>query len=283
MLSIGIDLGGTNIVASVVNEKYEILGTGKLPTATPRSADEIFDDIAQACKNAMAEAGVEISDISSVGMGTPGTVNGDGVIEFANNLGFNNVPARDMIRERLGDIPVYVDNDANCAALGEAYAGCGNGAKDFVAVTLGTGVGSGIIVDGKIVSGVNFAGGECGHMWRVMNQYMDTWNGPADWLEVPVSPITGTKFENAASTKMIHIIEFTADLIHHNKLKFDKSRNDDLVVTFHDSCNTSRGMDFCAISSPLSYLSINDNSPPWKSDFSRQARHVVCMPLFSFV
>ena len=164
MLSIGIDLGGTNIVASVVNEKYEILGTGKLPTATPRSADEIFDDIAQACKNAMAEAGVEISDISSVGMGTPGTVNGDGVIEFANNLGFNNVPARDMIRERLGDIPVYVDNDANCAALGEAYAGCGNGAKDFVAVTLGTGVGSGIIVDGKIVSGVNFAGGECGHM-----------------------------------------------------------------------------------------------------------------------
>ena len=69
-----------------------------------------------------------------------------------------------MIRERLGDIPVYVDNDANCAALGEAYAGCGNGAKDFVAVTLGTGVGSGIIVDGKIVSGVNFAGGECGHM-----------------------------------------------------------------------------------------------------------------------
>lgn len=85
-------------------------------------------------------------------------------------------------------------------------------------------------------------GGECGHMWRVMNQYMDTWNGPADWLEVPVSPITGTKFENAASTKMIHIIEFTADLIHHNKLKFDKSRNDDLIVTFHDSCNTSRGM-----------------------------------------
>ena len=69
MLSIGIDLGGTNIVASVVNEKYEILGTGKLPTATPRSADEIFDDIAQACKNAMAEAVVEISDISSVGMG----------------------------------------------------------------------------------------------------------------------------------------------------------------------------------------------------------------------
>jgi len=85
-------------------------------------------------------------------------------------------------------------------------------------------------------------GGECGHMWRVLNQYMDTWNGPADFLEEPVSPITGTKFENAKSTKMVHIAEFTADLIKHGKLKLDPSRNDDLVVTFHDSCNTARGM-----------------------------------------
>lgn len=85
-------------------------------------------------------------------------------------------------------------------------------------------------------------GGECGHMWRVLNQYMDTWNGPADFLEEPVSPITGTKFTNAKSTKMVHITEFTADLIYHNKLKLDPSRNDHLVVTFHDSCNPSRGM-----------------------------------------
>ncbi|MEW6262125.1 MAG: sulfate reduction electron transfer complex DsrMKJOP subunit DsrK [Thermodesulfobacteriota bacterium] len=85
-------------------------------------------------------------------------------------------------------------------------------------------------------------GGECGHMWRVLHQYMDTFNGPADFLEVPVSPITGTRFENAASTKMVHISEFTADLIKHGKLKLDKSRNDHLKVTFHDSCNVSRGM-----------------------------------------
>ncbi|MDI6812532.1 MAG: (Fe-S)-binding protein [Desulfitobacteriaceae bacterium] len=85
-------------------------------------------------------------------------------------------------------------------------------------------------------------GGECGHMWRVVHQYMDTWNGPADFLEEPVSPITGTKFENAKSAKMVHIAEFTADLIQHNKLKLDKSRNDHLRVTFHDSCNTARGM-----------------------------------------
>ncbi len=85
-------------------------------------------------------------------------------------------------------------------------------------------------------------GGECGHMWRVVNQYMDTMNGPADFLEEPVSPITGTKFENAKSTKMVHICEFTADLMKHNKLKLDPSRNDSLRVTFHDSCNPSRAM-----------------------------------------
>lgn len=85
-------------------------------------------------------------------------------------------------------------------------------------------------------------GGECGHMWRVIHQYMDTLNGPADFLEVPKSPITGTVFENAKATKMTHIAEFTADLIHHNKLKLDPSRNDHWVVTFHDSCNPARAM-----------------------------------------
>jgi Fe-S oxidoreductase len=85
-------------------------------------------------------------------------------------------------------------------------------------------------------------GGECGHMWRVIHQYMDTMNGPADFLEEPVSPITGTRFENAKSTKMVHIAEFTADLIRHNKLDLDPARNDHLKVTFHDSCNPSRGM-----------------------------------------
>ena len=85
-------------------------------------------------------------------------------------------------------------------------------------------------------------GGECGHMWRVINQYMDTMNGPADFLEEPVSPITGTKFENARSTKMVHIMEFLADLIKHDKLDLDPSRNDHIKATFHDSCNPARGM-----------------------------------------
>ncbi len=85
-------------------------------------------------------------------------------------------------------------------------------------------------------------GGECGHMWRVIHQYMDTFNGPADFLDKPVSPITGTHFENARSTKMVHLCEFTADLIKNNKLKLDPSRNNKWKVTYHDSCNPSRGM-----------------------------------------
>jgi Fe-S oxidoreductase len=85
-------------------------------------------------------------------------------------------------------------------------------------------------------------GGECGHMWRVIHQYMDTMNGPADFLQEPVSPVTGTKFENAKSTKMVHIAEFTADLIKNNKLKLDPSRNDHWRGTYHDSCNPARAM-----------------------------------------
>lgn len=85
-------------------------------------------------------------------------------------------------------------------------------------------------------------GGECGHMWRLWHQYLDTMWGPADFLEKPVSPITGTGFENTRSSKLVHVIEFTADLIKNGKLNLDPSRNDYLKVTFHDSCNTSRGM-----------------------------------------
>ncbi len=85
-------------------------------------------------------------------------------------------------------------------------------------------------------------GGECGHMWRVIHQYMDTMNGPADFLEEPVSPITGTKFESSRGTKMVHIAEFLADLIKHGKLDLDPGRNDNVKVTFHDSCNPARGM-----------------------------------------
>ncbi len=164
MYRIGVDLGGTNIATGVINEKNEIIGRGKVKTRAPRPAEAIFDSIKEAVDMAVVNAGIKYEDIVSVGIGTPGSVNKDtGAIEFSNNLKFHNVPAKAMLEERLKK-PVYLENDANAAALGEAVAGCGNGVKNFVAVTLGTGVGSGIIIDGKIYRGSNFCGGEMGHM-----------------------------------------------------------------------------------------------------------------------
>ncbi len=122
------------------------------------------------------------------------------------------------------------------------YASEGGNFGFFTSNELAKRLNSKIYAEAKRLGVKYIIGGECGHMWRVMHQYMDTWNGPADFLEVPKSPITGTVFENAKSTKMIHIAEFTADLIRNNKLKLDPKRNDHLRVTWHDSCNTARGM-----------------------------------------
>lgn len=164
MYRVGVDLGGTNIAVGVISDDLKIVGRGSVKTNCPRPAEEIFDDIKKAVDLAVADAGITMDDVISVGVGTPGTVNkNNGYIEFANNLDFKNVPAKEMLEARLNKT-VYLDNDANCAALGEAVAGCGKGAKNFVAVTLGTGVGSGIIIDGKIINGSNFAAGEMGHM-----------------------------------------------------------------------------------------------------------------------
>ena len=169
MYRIGVDLGGTNIAVGVVSEELKIVGRGKVKTKCPRPAAEIFDDIAVAVDMAIKDAGISMDEVSSIGVGTPGSVNKDnGYIEFANNLDFNQVPAKKMLEERLGKT-VFLDNDANCAALGEAIAGVGKGVGNFVAVTLGTGVGSGIIVNGKIVGGVNYAGGEMGHTVIMIN------------------------------------------------------------------------------------------------------------------
>jgi len=122
------------------------------------------------------------------------------------------------------------------------YASEGGNFGFFTSNEMGKRLNSKIYAEAKRLGVKWILGGECGHMWRVLNQYMDTWNGPADFLEVPKSPITGTVFENAKSTKMIHVAEFTADLIKNNKLKLDPKRNDNLTVTWHDSCNTARGM-----------------------------------------
>lgn len=163
MYRIGVDLGGTNIVAGVVDEYYKIVAKAKRKTACPRPAGEILADISACVNEAVKTAGITMDEVKSIGIGTPGSVNKRmGIIEYANNLGFDKVPARDILLKYF-DKPIYIENDANCAALGEAVAGAGGNVENFVAITLGTGVGSGIIVNGKIVNGCNDAAGEMGH------------------------------------------------------------------------------------------------------------------------
>ena len=163
MYHLGIDLGGTNIAVGVVDENYNIVGRGKIKTNAPRPAEEICDDMAKAAKMAIEDAGLTMDDIDSIGIGAPGSINPfTGVIAVSNNLRFENVAMGPMLKERLGR-DVYLENDANAAAYGEFLAGAGRDTKDMVAVTLGTGVGGGIIIDGKLFVGSNLAGGELGH------------------------------------------------------------------------------------------------------------------------
>ncbi len=160
---IGIDLGGTNIKAGVVNENYEIISKATTKTMLPRPAEEICADMAKVSLKAMEQAGLKLENIESIGIGTPGTANSEtGIIEYSNNLGFLNLPVVELMQKHINK-PFYVENDANAAAYGEFIAGSAKGANDAVCITLGTGVGGGIIINGKIYSGFNFAGAEIGH------------------------------------------------------------------------------------------------------------------------
>jgi len=160
---VGIDLGGTNIVAGVVDENYNIIATAKTKTNCPRPEKEIADDMAKMALDAVKNAKLTINDIEWIGIGTPGIANSKtGIIEYSNNLGFNNTPMVKYIQETIKK-PVFIENDANAAAYGEYVAGAAKGSKNAVCITLGTGVGGGIIIDGKIYSGSNFAGAEIGH------------------------------------------------------------------------------------------------------------------------
>ena len=160
---IGIDLGGTNIVAGVVDENYNIVSKASTKTNCPRPAQEIADDMAAMAIKAVEDAGLTMEQIEWIGIGTPGIANSEtGIIEYSNNLGFENTPMADYIRKHI-DKPVFIENDANAAAYGEYVAGAAKGAKNAVCITLGTGVGGGIVIDGKIYSGSNFAGAEIGH------------------------------------------------------------------------------------------------------------------------
>lgn len=164
MYHIGIDLGGTNIAAGVVDENNRLLFAESVPTGLPRPAEAIADAIYRLTEKLLKKHEMSFQDILSIGIGIPGSMNKEtGTIEYANNFGFTNVPFLDMLKPFF-TMPVYIENDGNAAAWGEYIAGAGKGCTSMLAVTLGTGVGGGIILNGRIYDGYNNAAGEIGHM-----------------------------------------------------------------------------------------------------------------------
>ncbi len=164
MYRIGVDLGGTNIAVGLVDENYKIVVKESTPTGAERPGEAVVDDIAKLCKKVCLEAGITAGDVAAVGIATPGIADYNaGVVRYSCNLNFRNFPLAQLLKERFPVENVHIENDANAAAWGEAVAGAAKGTTNSLMITLGTGVGGGIIIDGKVYSGFNCAGGELGH------------------------------------------------------------------------------------------------------------------------
>ena len=160
---VGIDLGGTNVAVGVVNGNMEIVARATVKTRPQRMLDDVIYDIACCVKEAVKKAGITLQDCISVGIGAPGyCLARQGMVVYANNLGWKNVPLCEELQQELG-VPVRLSNDANCAALGEVIAGAAKGAKSAVMITLGTGVGGGVVLNGKVYEGDLGPGTELGH------------------------------------------------------------------------------------------------------------------------
>lgn len=161
---VGVDLGGTTTKVAFLNQDGDILQKWEIATDKSEQGKNITTNIAKTISEKLKELGEKEERLLGIGIGAPGPVDGEtGVVFEAINLGWTNYPLRDLLAEATG-LPVAVNNDANMAALGEMWKGAGTGAKDLVCVTLGTGVGGGVIANGSIVQGVSGAAGEFGHV-----------------------------------------------------------------------------------------------------------------------
>ena len=169
MLYIGIDVGGTTAKAGVVDEEGKILAKSVCKTGKERAFEDIAADMAELCRRVVRESGHEMADIAAVGVGIPGEQDPrSGLVAFCNNLGWVNVPLMQRLREALG-LGVYVDNDAYVAALAESAFGASRDVKSSILVTLGTGVGGGIVENRRVRTGAHGVGGEIGHMVVVVD------------------------------------------------------------------------------------------------------------------
>lgn len=159
----GVDIGGTTVKLGYFDAEGNVLDKWEIPTRKEDNGSHILPDIAASIEKKIRDAGIDRKDVAGVGVGAPGPVDSKGVIYKTANLGWGVFSIKETL-ENILKLPVMAGNDANVAALGEMWKGGGQGYKDLVVVTLGTGVGGGIIVDGKVVAGFNGAGGEIGHI-----------------------------------------------------------------------------------------------------------------------
>lgn len=166
----GIDIGGTTVKMGFFNTDGTFVRNWEIPTRKEGNGEMILPDIARAIKKELADQNVSMDDVEGVGVGVPGPVLPDGTVNGCVNLGWGVVDVAGQLSAMLGDVPVEVGNDANVAALGEQWRGGGKGYDNVVMVTLGTGVGGGIIINGKILPGAHGAAGEIGHMQMRKNE-----------------------------------------------------------------------------------------------------------------
>ena len=159
----GVDIGGTTIKMGFFETTGNLIDKWEIKTNTENKGESILSDVAQSIDNKLAQEGISKDDVQGVGIGVPGPVTSDGVVNRCVNLGWGVKNVQEELSSLTG-LKVKVGNDANVAALGEMWQGAAKGSKDVIVVTLGTGVGGGIIVDGKIVAGATGAGGEIGHI-----------------------------------------------------------------------------------------------------------------------
>ena len=160
---IGVDLGGTNIVVGLVDEEGKMIKSISRPTVKERGVEPIFDDIFDMCNELITEFDLNKTNLNGIGIGIPGTIDDkNGVIVYSNNIRIDNFNVREYAKGKI-DFEIRMANDADCAALGEVAAGSAKGCSDAIVVTLGTGVGGGIIIDGKIFAGFYPGGAEVGH------------------------------------------------------------------------------------------------------------------------
>lgn len=159
----GVDVGGTTVKLGIFDVEGTLLDKWEIPTRTEDGGSKILPDIADSVKEKIKERGIASGDVVGVGVGVPGPVDSEGVVHKAVNLGWGVFSLKKTLEEII-HLPVMAGNDANVAALGEMWKGGGEGSNDMIMVTLGTGVGGGIITGGRVLTGVNGAGGEIGHV-----------------------------------------------------------------------------------------------------------------------